>query len=80
MAKRIEKDFAIRAVAEVGANFLANVAGQLVVQIGRQPFQDLDTISFSVTLVKGGLACAWICAYSVGHGVLLTIPNYSGPV
>ena len=68
VAERIEKAFAIRTIAEVGANFLADVAGELVIQIGRQPFQNLDTIPFSVTLVKGGLAGAWICAYSVGHG------------
>ncbi len=67
MAERIEKVFAIGAIAEVGANFLADVAGELIVQIGRQPFQNLDTIPFSVTLMKGGLAGAWVCAYSFGH-------------
>ncbi|HMU30177.1 MAG TPA: hypothetical protein PLY42_08220 [Nitrospira sp.] len=34
LAKGIEEYFAIRAVAEVRADFLADLAGQLVVQIG----------------------------------------------
>ena len=67
VAERVEKDLAIRALAKVGANFLADVAGELVVQIGREAFQNPEAMSFSVTLVRGGLAGPWICAYSVGH-------------
>ena len=39
--------------------------------------RDLHTISLGVTLVRGRLAAAWICAYAVCHGgcVFLTIPN-----
>ena len=78
LAKGIEEYFAVRTVAEVRANFLADLARQLVVQIGRKAFQHFDAIPFAVTLMRGGLAGAWICAYAVSHGhtASLTIPNY----
>ena len=68
LAQGVEKHFAIRTIAEVGANFLTDVTGKLVIQIGRQPFEHFDAISFSVTLVEGGLTGAWICAYAISHG------------
>ncbi len=68
LAQRIEKHFAIRAVTEMRANFLTDVTGEFVVQIGRQPFEHFEAISFSMTLVKGGLAGAWICVYAISHG------------
>ena len=69
LAQRIEKDFTIGAIPEVPANFSADVAGQLVVQIGRQPLKDFKTIPFAVILMRGRLSGAWICAYSGGHHV-----------
>lgn len=70
MAERIEKNFTIRAFTEVDADFLADVPGKLVVQIGRQPLQNLDAMPFPMPLVRGGVTGAWISAYSVRHGVL----------
>lgn len=68
LAQGVEEDFAIRAIAEVQANFGADVARQFVVQISRETFEDFHTIPLTVTLVRGGLASAWICAYAVCHG------------
>lgn len=68
LAQGVEKDFAIRTIAEVGADLPADFAGQFVIQVGRETLENFDTISFPVTLVRGGLAGAWICVYSVGHG------------
>ena len=68
LAQGVEKYFAIRTIAEVGANFPTDVTGELLVQIGRQSFEHFDAIPFSVTLVRGGLAGAWICAYAISHG------------
>lgn len=78
LAKGIEEYFAVRTIAEVRADFLADFTRQLVVQIGREAFEDFDAIPFPVSLMRGGLAGAWICAYSVGHGhtATVTIPNY----
>lgn len=67
LAQGIEKHFTIWTVAEMGANFLAYDAGQFVVQVGRKAFEHLDAVAFPVTLVRGGFAGPWICAYAVGH-------------
>jgi hypothetical protein len=66
----------------VRADLLTDLAGQLVVQIGGEALQHFDTIPFAVTLMRGGLAGAWICAYTVchGHTASLTIPNYRSTV
>jgi len=66
-AQGIEKDFAIRAITEVDADLPADVAGQFIVQIGGEPFENLHAMSFAVVLVLGRLAGAGICSYSVGH-------------
>ena len=82
LAKGIEEYFAVRTIAEVRANFFADLAGQLVVQIGRETFEDFEAIPFPMPLMRGGLAGAWICAYTVRHGhtASLTIPNYRSTV
>ncbi len=82
LAQGIEKDFAVRTIAQMRADFLTDLAGQFIVQIGREAFEDFDTIPFPMTLMRGGLASAWICAYAVchGHASSLTIPNYRCPV
>ena len=82
LAKGIEKNLTIRTIAEVRADFPADLARQLIVQIGREAFEDFDTIPFPMTLMRGGLAGAWICAYAVchGHASSLTIPNYRSTV
>ena len=82
LAKGIEEYFAVRTIAEVRANFFADLAGQLIVQIGRELLEHFDTIPFPMTLMRGGLAGAWICAYAVCHGSAssLTIPNYRSTV
>ncbi|CAE6714557.1 hypothetical protein NSPZN2_11385 [Nitrospira defluvii] len=68
LTQGVEEDLAIRAIAKVQANFRADVARELVVQVGRETFEDFHTIPLTVTLVRGGLASAWICAYAVCHG------------
>ena len=68
LAQGVEKDLALRTIAEVRADLLTDLAGQLVVQIGGEALQHFDTIPFAVTLMRGGLAGAWICAYAVSHG------------
>ncbi len=82
LAQGIEENFAVRTISEMRADFPADLAGQFIVQIGREAFEDFDTILFSVTLMRGGLAGAWICAYAVSHGSAsaLTIPNYRSTV
>ena len=82
LAKRVEKYFAIRTIAEMPADFLADLAGQLVVQVGREAFEHFDAVLFPVTLMRGWLAGAWICAYAIchGHTASLTIPNYRSTV
>lgn len=82
LTEGIEEYFAIRAIAQMRADFLANFAGQLVVQIGGEAFEHFDAIPFAVPLMRGGLAGAWICAYTVchGHTASLTIPNYRSAV
>lgn len=67
LAQGIEEHFAIRTVAEMGANLLAYDAGQFVVQIGRKAFEHFDAVAFPMTLVRGRFAGAWICAYAVSH-------------
>ena len=68
LAKGIEEYFAVRTIAEVRANFFADLAGQLIVQIGRETFEDFEAIPFPMPLMRGGLAGAWICAYAISHG------------
>jgi len=68
LAQGIEKDFTIGTTPEVPADFSADVAGQFIVQIGRQPLENFETVPFAVTL-KDRLTGAWICAYSGGHHV-----------
>ena len=82
LTEGIEEYFAIRAIAQMRSDFLANFAGQLIVQIGRELLEHFDTIPFPMTLMRGGLAGAWICAYAVCHGSAssLTIPNYRSTV
>ena len=82
LTEGIEKDFAIRAIAQMCSDFLTDFAGQLVVQVGREAFEHFDAIPFAVPLMRGGLAGAWICAYTVchGHTASLTIPNYRSAV
>lgn len=82
LAKGIEKNFAIRTIAQMRPDFLADLAGQLIVQIGREAFKHFDTIPFAMTLMRGGLASAWICSYAVCHGSAssVTIPNYRSTV
>ena len=49
LAERIEKYFTVRTVAQMGADFLADVVRELVIQVGRQPLQNFEAVTLSVT-------------------------------
>ncbi len=68
LTQGIKKDFAIRTIPEMRTDFLTDFTGQFIVQVGGETLQHFDTIPFPVTLVRGGLAGAWICAYAICHG------------
>ena len=49
LAERIEKYFTVRTVSQMGADFLADVVRELVIQVGRQPLQNFEAVTLSVT-------------------------------
>ena len=48
LTQRIQEDLAVRTDSEMRPDLVANVAGQFIIEIGREVLQNLETVSLAV--------------------------------